>query len=113
MKYNLSLIEAKDKMKKGVYLLVFKTTWCPDCKMMEMLIDEALPNWKKEGVKDFDILHIDAEKENLFRSEERYKVAKVPAFYVVSDGVEEFLGYEFVELDKIKNSILTKQKGEK
>lgn len=110
MKYNLTLTEAKDKMNSGVSLLIFKTSWCPDCKMMEALIDDALPKWKEEGVQDFDILLVDAEKENLFRSEEKYKVAKVPAFYIVSNNTEEFLGYEFVEIDKIKNSILIKQK---
>lgn len=97
--------EAKTEINKGNVFLTFKTSWCPDCKMMEMMLEPVMKELHEQGV-DFKEIEVDAEEAKLFRGEDGWQVLKVPSFYILKDGLKEHLGYEFVPVDFIKDKII-------
>lgn len=101
--------EAKKIINQGNVFLTFKTSWCPDCKMMAMLLEPLLKDLKEQGIA-FNEVEVDAEEAQLFREASDWKVLKVPSFYLLQNGVAEHIGYEFVPLEVIKEKIITKFK---
>lgn len=102
--YIMREIEYKDLKKEisgKLALVMFSTSWCPDCKMMKFLIEQI-----EDKHKNVDFIEIDAEKTDLFRTDDsEFKVLKVPSFYLIDDKDSEHLGYEFVPITKIENAI--------
>lgn len=101
--------EAKKIINKGNVFLTFKTAWCPDCKMMEMMLEPVIKELKEQGIV-FDEIEVDAEEADLFREAKEWNVLKVPSFYVIQNGQKEHIGYEFVPLDLIKEKIIERFK---
>lgn len=98
--------EAKKVINQGNVFLTFKTSWCPDCKMMALLLEPVIKELKEQGIQ-FEEIEVDAEEANLFRESSDWSVLKVPSFYLIKNGVKEHIGYEFVPLDVIKEKIIT------
>lgn len=103
---NNNINDLQKQLSKGKYFLVFKTTWCPDCKMMEPIYKAALTKIHKE-ISDIELIEVDAEEYNVFRkSDSPLDVLKVPSFFVVNDGTFNHIGYEYIPeeiiIEKIK-----------
>ena len=98
---------AQEELKSGVTLLMFKTDWCNDCKMIQLMLDEELKKWSSEGISNFKVTYVNAEDSGLFRKETGdYPVPKIPSFFVVKDGKPEHLGIKFVPMELIKSKIV-------
>lgn len=96
-----NITNLKEKMEKGEYLLVFKTAWCPDCKMMQPIYTNAYNQLLVE-FPTLQLIEIDAEEFNVFRDEKSdLPVLKVPSFFAVRDGEFRHIGYEYLPIELI------------
>lgn len=97
--------EAKTQLNKGLILLVFKTSWCPDCKMMEPVVAEAIKSLQTQKI-NIKVINIDAEEAALFKSDQEWEVLKVPSFFVIKNGKRKHIGYEYLPSELIVDAVL-------
>ena len=111
MYYNLNMQELKWKdaqkeIQNGTALLVFFTSWCGDCKMMEPVVKNAEKEILQHN-KNVKFIKVDAEEAELFREEQTdWQVLKVPSFFMIKNGVKKHIGYEYLPIEKIVNLFL-------
>ncbi len=63
----------------GDQILVFSTSWCPDCIMLNMYIDQVI-----DENKDWEFIYIDSDQHPTLASE--YGILGIPSFVALSDG---------------------------
>lgn len=86
----------EEKIKDGVWLVDFFTTWCGPCKMMEPVLEKL----------DTNVLKVDVEKFNDISA--KYGIMSVPTLIFFKDGeeIEKLVGFQDEEtLKKILEKI--------
>lgn len=63
----------------GNQILVFSTSWCPDCIMLNMYIDQVI-----DENKDWEFIYIDSDQHPTLASE--YGILGIPSFVGLRDG---------------------------
>lgn len=63
----------------GDQILVFSTSWCPDCIMLNMYIDQVVAE-----NKDWEFIYIDSDQYPVLASE--YGILGIPSFVALTDG---------------------------
>lgn len=101
--------EAKKEIQTGTTFLVFFTSWCGDCKMMEPVISNAENEILKHN-KKVKFIKVNAEEANLFRDKNsNWEVLKVPSFFIIKNGIKKHIGYEYMPIDKITKHFISKK----
>ncbi len=70
---------SKETKFSGRQILVFSTTWCPDCIMLNMYIDQVIsdnPEW--------EFIYIDSDQEPKLAQE--FGILGIPSFVALVDG---------------------------
>lgn len=100
--------DAKPQLNKNLVFLTFKTSWCPDCKMMEPVVKEVKNILDKENIK-VNFINVDAEEADLLRSDDEWQVLKVPSFFFIKNGHKTHIGYEYIPapviVERIKKAL--------
>ncbi|CAC13880.1 THIOREDOXIN [Mycoplasmopsis pulmonis] len=98
--------DAREKIKKGVNFVEFAAPWCPDCVMMKPVIEQVEQEIKNLNLP-VNFYHVNADESGMFRkADAEVAVLRIPTHYIVKDGKQVFIGYEYfpkhILVEKIK-----------
>ncbi|NOQ50041.1 MAG: thioredoxin fold domain-containing protein [Mycoplasmataceae bacterium] len=98
---NITLAEAKDKIKNNKnVLLIFSTDWCGECKMNTLIWEKVLPEYEKTLV----YFKIDVDKQKLWIENENpdFKINTVPTIIGYQNGKIIFTQKNFLPEAKLR-----------
>ncbi len=78
-----SMEEFKTKLDQSkIIIVVFTTTWCPDCHYIESFMDSVIDNFSSKA----STFNIDIEE--IPEIKKQYKINGIPSFVAFKDGIE-------------------------
>lgn len=92
---------------KDIIYLWFGTEWCGDCQMMLPIVEEVEEKYSSHDNVSF--IKVDAEEAQIFRTESKYQVKRVPTHVFIKNSEIKSIMYEYIpaeviieELDKLR-----------